>query len=103
MNNVRFHCIGEGVAAVVCACDVIQSNSSMGSIGLPSTVQPQGFASSHHDKMHESGILWTGEGGGSNLCCVAGESASAHQDKMHESRIPSIAARPLLRLPSSEY
>ena len=45
MNNVRFHCIGEGVAAVVCACDVIQSNSSMGSIGLPSTVQPQGFAS----------------------------------------------------------
>ena len=88
MNNVRFLCIGEGVAAVVCACDVIPSKSSVGSIGLPSTVESQRSASSPHDKMHESGILWIGEGCGSNLCFVAGESASAHHDKMHESRTP---------------
>ena len=40
MNNVRFLCIGEGVAAVVYACDVIQFRSLMGgSLGPPDTVR----------------------------------------------------------------
>ena len=29
-NNIRFHCIGKSVAAMVCACDVIQSNFDEG-------------------------------------------------------------------------
>ena len=50
---------GERVVAIVCACDVIQTKSSMGSIGPFGTVRPQESASAHHDKMHESRTPWT--------------------------------------------
>ena len=48
---------GERVVVIVCACDVIQTRSSMGSIGPFGTVRPQESASAHHGKMHESRIL----------------------------------------------
>ena len=52
MNNVRFHSNGESVAAMVCACDVIQAKFVVGDMVPSSTVQPQESALVRHDKMH---------------------------------------------------
>ena len=75
MNNVRCHCTGESVSAVACRCDVITYESPMGSMGLPALFSPQEVASVHHEKMHESIVLWTNEGCGSYLCFAVGGSA----------------------------
>ena len=59
MNDVRFHCLGESVAAMVCACDVYKPTLWWGYRGPLSTVLPQESASAHHDKMYGGRIVWT--------------------------------------------
>ena len=61
------------VAAVLCARDVIQPKSSMGvQWDHPAQFSPENAAPAHHDELHESRILETGEGRGTYLCFVAG-------------------------------
>ena len=41
MNNVRFHCNGESVAAMVCACDVTQPSFDEGPWDHPALFSPK--------------------------------------------------------------
>ena len=76
MNNVKFHPNVKCVAAVLCACDVIQPKSSLGGPSdHPAPFSPKTAAPVHHDKPHVSRILYTGERRGSCLCFVAGVDA----------------------------
>ena len=73
MNNDRFHCIGEGVVAMVCACDVMQTVSLMGGpIGPPSTFLLETLHQLTMKRCLKANCLGLGEGRGSHLCFVAG-------------------------------
>ena len=76
MKNIKFHANVKCVAAVLCECDVIQRKSSLENPSdHPAPFSPETAEPVHHDKPHESKILYTGERRGNQLCIVAGVDA----------------------------